>query len=264
MASSNCHQLPLRARTARALFRRIILWLVGIPCLQAHIVHAAPITFRFDAEIFDVPAGNPFDLPLTFQVGDVILGKFTFDPNLALPLDDKSIASHQPYSLEFQINGNVVGSSGFRLEVFDNTAFDDSTYPESLDAMTLGCNEPLCVPELLSLPEGEPFRVRSRMQVVGIDSILTAPQISVDPMVWNALTLERRINLNFDNQGPGAMGFQATVGAFIIVPEPHNAQIALSAIFALSFFYCTAAFRRSWRKHPRTLTSELSSPIRPI
>jgi hypothetical protein len=189
-------------------------------CVPHASLDAAPITFQFDAEIVHVSPGNPFDLPLIYQVGDSIHGRFTFEPGSGSVIGDNVVAASQPFSLGFEINGTTVGTSGFRIEVFDNTAFDDSEFPEPIDVINLGCNEASCIPDLISLSDGEPFRVRSRMQLVGNSSVLIAPEISADPAVWNAFGLERRLVIGFDNEGSGSMGFDAVVGSMVQVPEP--------------------------------------------
>jgi hypothetical protein len=222
MADLIRHRVSQRTRKLRPYIVGILVLIAGALCVSHPYLQAAPITFRFDAEIINVPVGNPFDLPLTYQVGDVIHGRFTFEPALALPIGDNAIAADQNFALEFEINGTLVSSSGFRIEVFNDTAFTDSEFPEQIDVMSIGCNEASCIPNLLSLPEGEPFRVRSRMQLVGSSSILSTPEISADPATWNLFTLERRLILGFDDIGPGSMGLDAIVGPIVLVPEPSS------------------------------------------
>jgi hypothetical protein len=227
-------------------------------------VQAAQTTFVFDATITDVFPGEPFDLPLSYQVGDVVQGKFTFEPGSGSPIGVDAIAAVQSFPIEFNINGIIVGSSSYRIEVFDDTAFDDSEFPEPIDVTTLGCNEPSCIPDLLILPEGEPFRVRSRMQLVGNGSILLSPEISADPATWNAFVLERRFNLNFDNEGLGSMGFQATANRFSLVPEPATFRLVLSGLL-LAAFICLAGWIDRWRRRYRTgrVCKAVFSPFRP-
>ncbi len=227
MANLNRLGVSSHRRTLRRYVLGFLVLLAGVLCVSRAFLHAAPVTFAFDAEIINVPAGNSFDLPLTYQVGDIIHGKFTFEPGNGMQIGDDAIAGDQPFAIEFNINGIVVGSSSYRIEVFDNTVFDDSEFPEPIDVMTLACNEPSCVPDLLSLPGGEPFRVRSRMQLVGSSSILSAPEISADPSTWNLFTLERRLILGFDNVGPGSMDLDAIVGPMVRVPEPSSLSLLL-------------------------------------
>ncbi len=212
-------------------------------CAWNDRAQAEPVTFRFDATITNAPLGTPFDLPLTYEVGDIIHGEFTFDPGLAMPLSDNAAAADQPFELKFDINGTVIGTSSFRIEVFDDTAFDDSTFPEPIDVISFGCSEASCVPDLISLPGGDPFRVRSRMQLVGIDSILSNPEISPSPATWNSFMLERRLTLGFDDVGPGSMGLDALIGTVIQVPEPLSC-----GSFVLSVVVAFASFARRRRK----------------
>lgn len=195
---------------------------------------AAPVTLQFDAEIVSIPVGNPFDLPFTYQLGDIIRGKFTFEPGSGTMLGDNAIVASQPFGLEFDINGTIVGTAGFKVEVFDNTMFTDSPFPGLVDVINLGCTEPACNPELIDLPDGEPFRARSRMQLIGNGSVFLAPEIMADPTAWNSLGLGRRLNINFDNVGPGSMGFVADVHEFSAVPEVGTEVLAFTSVVVMA------------------------------
>jgi hypothetical protein len=236
---------------------RVMSWTAVIcsAVVNCATLHAEPVTFRFDAEIVNVPIGNPFDLPLTYQVGDIIQGKFTFEPTSAKPIDNNAVAANQAFALEFNINGSVVGSSSFRIEVFNDTAFDDSNFPAPIDVITLGCNEPSCIPGLISLPGGEPFRVRSRSQFVGSSSILDMPEFSDDPTTWNAFLLERRLFLGFDDVGLGSMGLDAIVGQMFLVPEPSSSTLIIAGIVAV---VATATWVKR-RSNPRERAIETSA-----
>jgi hypothetical protein len=206
--------------------------LIGLSCSSGR---GAPVKFKFDAEIRNVADGNPFNLPLTYEVGDIIFGSFIFEPNSGNIIGGNRVVASQPFAFEFDINGTVVATSGFRIEVFNDTAIDDSGFPEPIDVTTLGCSEPTCIPDLVILAEGEPFRVRTRMQLIGSEDVVLAPEISSDPATWNAFELKRSLVLAFDNDGPGSMGFDAVVGSMVQVPEPISiASLALAATIAAS------------------------------
>lgn len=235
---------------SRCTVRYTVLTIAAIGILSSP-VKAAPVTLQFQAEIVGVSVGNPFDLPLAYQIGDIISGSFTFDPDLGMVLGDNAIAASQPFSLEFDINGTVVGTSAFRMEVFDNTAFSGSAFPGRVDVINLGCSEPFCTPELISLPEGEPFRVRSSLQFVGSSSVLSESEIITDPTTWNAFGLQRRLIVGFDNVGPGSVGFDAIVGSISEVPEPTAFCLTLSVGVVLYF-----ASRRK-----RNVFHEMETPL---
>ncbi len=193
-------------------------------------IDAAPITFRFDAQITSTPAGAPFDLPLTYAVGDVISGRFTFDPGLGAPIADGVVGSVQPYEFVFNINGAHVASSPYSMDVHDDGAFDDSDWG-TVDFLILRSQfEPDTQPPLISLPGGEPFRVRVLLTLVGGPTVLAAPAIPNELTLWNSLLLYRSLNLNFDNAGSGAMGLDATIDSFTLVPEPASIMLGGCAV----------------------------------
>jgi hypothetical protein len=197
------------------------VFVISFCLFHPSLTQAATLTFEFDAEIVNVPVGNPFTLPLTYQVGDTIHGTFTFDPNLGSAVDSNTIASVQPFAIQFTIGGIAVGSSSHHIEAFNNTTIDDGGFPEPIDVIRIGCSEPLCNPELQNVSSVEPFRVRSQLQLVGNSSVMPAAEIPSDPSVWNAFLLDRKLTVGFDNVGPGSMGFDAVIGNTAIVPEPH-------------------------------------------
>jgi hypothetical protein len=102
MADSNRVNTGQHFRLCCALRLFVLSGLLGT---EASPLLCGPVTFKFDAEIVGVPVGNPFDLPLTYQVGDIIQGTFAFEPGSGAPIGDNAIAAFQNHSLEFEING---------------------------------------------------------------------------------------------------------------------------------------------------------------
>src|SRR5687768_4165722 len=103
-----------------------LILLVGCVLNNPRTLAAAPLTFRFDAEIVDVLAGSPFDLPLSYQVGDTIRGKFTFQPGAGVPINDVAVGADQLSALEFNINNTRVPTTTFRIVAFNNSVDYDA------------------------------------------------------------------------------------------------------------------------------------------
>ncbi len=201
---------------------------------SAPSTRAAPVAFLFEATVTHEFNGSPFDLPFSYQVGDVLRGEFSFDPSGGSPVGNNTVLANQAFPLIFHIGEQSLANSHFSIRIADDTAMDDSGFPEPIDVIELGCAEPGCTPELLTLPGFEPFRVRSRMELVGDGATIASPEIPATTAVWNAFELQRRIVLEFDNEGVGAMGLQATIGAFRIIPEPASLILDVVALaFAL-------------------------------
>jgi hypothetical protein len=122
-------------------------------------LHAAPLTFRFDAQISRLSLGSPFDLPFEFQLGDTISGKFTFEPGPGVEINDVAVVAEQPLPFEFNIDGVRLPTSGYRIVAFDDSFDYDSERPP-YDGLALDCREASCTPDTVTLPGNEPFKVR--------------------------------------------------------------------------------------------------------
>jgi hypothetical protein len=221
------------ARLCMSLRRLPVISLIAAiwsPVLESAFLYAEPITFQFNAEVVSVSAGSPFNLPFTYEVGDVMTGTFTFEPAPG-SVGGNSIAANQAFPFQISINGTLVGSSVYRIEAFNNTPITDSEFESPVDSMSIGCSEPACIPNYVSLSVGDPFRVRSRMNLLGEMDTFPTALISDEPADWNALDLQRTLSITFDNQGPGSMGLLARVGEFIAVPEPNSSGLAICAAF---------------------------------
>jgi hypothetical protein len=227
-ARSFCGALSIRTvcsrfcRRDRAYQLLVVASVIPGVMTSRSLVQAAPVTFAFDATVTTVFDGNPFNVPFDYNVGDTFRGMFTFEPTSGIGAGDNTIFAEQMLPLGFHIDGHSLTNPMYGIRVANDTAIDDSEFPEPVDVIRLGCAEPECTPELLTLPGYEPFRVRSRMEFVGFGPVLDTPQIPATLEVWNALTLQRTIILDFDNVGIGSMGLQATVGDLGVVPEPSS------------------------------------------
>jgi hypothetical protein len=52
--------------------------------------------------------------------------------------------------------------------------------------------------------------------------------------VWNAFSFERSLNINFDDEGPESIGFDAVVRNFDVVPEQATSAFAALAAAVIS------------------------------
>jgi hypothetical protein len=205
---------------------------------------AAPVTFRFDATITNVFEAAPFDLPIQYEIGDVIHAKMTFEPLATTTLLDSTVATVQFFKFNFDINGTAVGTSRYGLKILDNGAILDTPWAGDpvFDIFTAGSSInpdfPLPLPDTISIPGGDPFGLSLHLELIGNTATVDAGEIVLSQHQINDFSLRRTLSLGFDASGPGSMGLQATVGTFAIVPEPTS---TLMFAFGLSSLL---AFRR--------------------
>jgi hypothetical protein len=197
-----------------------IVTLAALLTAARGVSNVSAATFRFDAQITSTSPGVPFDLPLTYQVGDIFHGQVTFEPSPGIAFGDRDVQAVQVGEFVFNFNDVFVNSSPYNFRVHDNTGFEDTDLG-TVDVMMLhSLYAPDAQPPFMHLPDGEPFRVGVLMLLVGQEHSLPTLDIPGAIDVWNTFNVQRSLNISFDNEGPGSMGLQAKVLAFNQVPEP--------------------------------------------
>ena len=76
-----------------------------------NLVNAAPVTLAFDAQIDAVPPGIPFDSGLDYQVGDIVKGRFTFDPQVGM--DNMYLLAPQSHAARARDQWNSLHNARF-------------------------------------------------------------------------------------------------------------------------------------------------------
>lgn len=205
------------------------------------MVIAAPLTFRFEAEVTNSYNNDLFSLPFDYKVGDVIHGKMSFEPVVTTTLVDDPIASIQPYALEFEIDGTVIGTSVFGLKVLDNSAILDflGSGDPVFDILTAGSSIepqfPSSSPDPILFPGEDPFGLSIRLELIGESTIMNAGDLLLSESQLNNFMLRRTLSLGFHAIGSGSMGLEANVGVFTLVPEPTSSTLAAASCFLMSF-----------------------------
>jgi hypothetical protein len=217
MSNVACPCISLRLLPEMSLIA-VICWAV----VNCATLYGAPITFRFDAMVTTVSPGNPFDAGVQFALGDTISGEFTFDP--AEGDGSKSFSAIQPYDFILHINGVSLATPSFEIEAI-NDVLIISDFPPSgvVDQLILGANG-LSWAENTPILSFSPAHSGFAMSLDGAASILN--QGSHPPgHIWNSFDLRRRLNVFLRDGLGGAVGFQATVGSFTVIPEPSAVAI---------------------------------------
>ncbi len=196
-------------------------------------LQAAPMTFAFEAEISSVSLGIPFDSGIDFSVGDTISGQFTFEPfeeDCAVtsgPIQPLGCTRLQSNTFLVDVNGTEIESSSYEINVLNNGGV--TGFPQLTDLLQ---------------PRGGGLMSQSAAGSINIDSAssgfsmsLVGPTDSIEfasipgsPLAWNQFNLERSLNITLRDGHGGAIGFQADVSQFFVIPEPSCLCLAILAL----------------------------------
>ena len=201
--------------------------------LLATPVSGAPITFAFEAEIGIIFSGIPFDSGIDFEVGDVILGQFTFDPSEGDGTNPFTKEQTRDFSLN--INGTVLTAPKYQIRSWNDNAITD--FPPSSVVDDLFVSGASLSPEnRLLIPAMNPAQSFFRMSLLGNSDLLPNARHPESVAIWNAFGFERQITVRLRDIKGGSVAFQATVGPFVAVPEPSTAGFIVSAFLAVISF----------------------------
>ena len=210
---------------------------------------AAPVTFAFDADVVSVspvPTSN-VGLPFDVNVGDVIHGKFSFEPS---PVGS---IGRQDTGIEFRLRGLVLKSPSFDISFADRQIppimlTDPTADPlEAVDSIYISCSslpsQTQCSPDIV--PGSVGVHWRPFMSLHGPSPIFTSYDLVGDTDFWNVFA-NRSLDLHFVSQMAGTT-VSALIGPMTVVPEP----TALFAAFTASILLIAASSR--WRRCVATL-----------
>lgn len=209
---------------------------VLIAFLAAGSAQSAPITLAFEAEIVSVFDTVPFDAGVSFEVGDKVTGRFSFEPDDvgggSAPLT--AFKAEQATRLFVSVNGVEFSTpdeaTGITIQSFNDSS---STLFGEIDSIRVGSavghSDPALMPRVSASRSGLNFFVEAPSDV------LPGAVIPADPATWNQLHqisltgFNRNLNMTLRNDNGGTIGFAATLvpGSFALVPEPVSATLVL-------------------------------------
>lgn len=197
-------------------------------------VHGEPVTFRFNATIDSVFPGNPFDSGVTFTAGDVVYGRFTFEPNNGD--GSSSITVPQHHSFVVSVNGLELASERYEITADDDDFVFDFEQAAILDQLEFAGDRISAFDEMADV-NIDPSRSSFAMNLwadspfmMGQVGVLEPALIPVSLETWNQLDAWRNLQLILRDGEGGLVGFSATVGNFLQIPEPSGAVLALSVV----------------------------------
>ena len=212
----------------------VLVAITGVCTISVNTLKAAPVTFRFEAEI-DSLSGVPFDSGINFSVGDIVSGQFTFEQST---VGDGSayFEGTQPRNFSLNINGVVVLAPTFDFRVFNDTPILDFPPASEVDTITLGAGGLVPLrPELF--PDIDASRTGFRMRLYAPNFTLAQASLPGSAAVWNDFNLTRQLGVVFRSGSGDVVGFQATVRPFLAVPEPMTGHLAFITIVLLVLSY---------------------------
>jgi hypothetical protein len=235
----------LRHLGARRCLSTVCAMLLSHLCASRGILHAAPVTFRFEADVASVnPIGNGANLPFNLSAGDPIVASFTFEPSIGGP--------HFPQSggLRFELAGQHVSTSTYTISVHDesvpnaapisgsiadplNTPVVDQA-PGSSDNIFITCPAPQS--SFCAVVSGyDQLSVRPSIALSTDFEVLSSNNLVADLHAWNSFTF-REMSLVFHDSSTGG---ETYVGAYIgavqsaAAPEPASILMAIMGAIAL-------------------------------
>jgi hypothetical protein len=228
----------VKQREAILVKSLLITFLTGWGCLWLTAAsYAAPVTLRFDATIRSVGQNPLFDPGIDIAVGDVIIGKFTFDPT-----SNNSSTTHyavQPYEAVLVIDGHRFQTPDSKRDLtllaFNNTYVIDNVPEIEGLADTLLTYGSIGPTNPVTLPNISLDRSNFSLGLYGDSSILDVARFPQSSTTWNAFAADRQMSVSFGDNGGNWLGFGAVVGTFITVPEPSSYEFALLAFVLLMF-----------------------------
>jgi hypothetical protein len=205
-------------------FARAIPALLGAILFPAG-ARAEPITFRFEAEINTMFPGIPFNSGIDYAPDDVISGQFTFEPT---PGNGSMLFEvTQPHLFTLNINGVELSVPTYDIHAVNNSPISDFPPASVIDSMLIGAGN--LAPEQADLyPNIDPGTSSFRITLFSPADVLSQAGVPEAVVTWNEFDLTRQINVTFRNGMGGAIGFQATIGAFSVVPEPASYGMLLA------------------------------------
>jgi len=204
-------------------------------------LEAAPVTFRFEAEITSIDRSPDamFDLPSNVMTGDTFSGLLQFEPFAFGQSDESSSLKVNLGSEVFSVEDAPLTTAN---EVF---ALDPIGVYSIRNIVRIGCTG------LSSLRPCNAFlssssndtqladlglfgaTAREISEVLG-EGLISQGESLGDVEVWSRL-MTRRIFMNFtSNSSPGSIQLEAVFGPMVVIPEPSSLSLILIGISGLT------------------------------
>ncbi len=130
------------------------------------------------------------------------------------------------------INDVAVSAPSFDVQVVNDTPILDFPRATNIDFLQVAAGD-LVPAEAAMFPNIDAANSDFRMTLYAPIDTLDLAGIPEAASKWNQFNLWREIHVGFANGEGGAIGFQATVGDFRLIPEPTTGFLTLFSLIAL-------------------------------
>jgi hypothetical protein len=215
-------------------------------CALESFSQAAPITLTFDAVVGPPRQGVegriPPDWGISLQQGDIISGKFTFEPvDAGSGVSETRIV--QPFDFSIQIKSRTLTTSQYEVQVLNDSISDDA--PDPADVIRVGCSYfgggSACIPATVS--PNDPIEWAFGIAMSGDSTVLDGADLPANPSVWQQMPAEILISLRDRNAGQ-FYGLLAAVESIRFVPEPISLSFVVVGISFLFFVRAPGCARK--------------------
>jgi hypothetical protein len=214
-----------------------------VASLIASAISAAPVTFRFEAEVASAfPTRDGAGFPFTVSAGDVISATLTIEPGSPGPIYP------QLGSIQFKISGTALVASDFQIKIAHGEDIgidvpgriaDPNNTPDADgapigDSVYVSCSEdgPLFCGVI---PDYSDLVFRPTVVFAEPASLLNSTDLATDTWIWNQFSRrEMSLLIRDANTGNDIYYIGAYVGPLNLVPEPSSAHLIFILACALT------------------------------
>jgi hypothetical protein len=222
--------------TLRAWFAGGLVVVGFSTCLHSDVLHAAPITLRFEGTIGPPRDGTfPIDLPFSFAEGDPISGSFKLEP-IDVTSGVQLTELLQSGMLTLNVDFAQLQSEHYSIQVVDNLTSDEDPIPA--DRIRLSCSsfiaQPSCNPT--HIPGSTTVDWAFGITLNGAGGVLNGADVPGDVAAWRQF-LPGDLLVTFRDTLTGRTnGFIATIESIEIVPEPGSFMLILLSCGGFGLF----------------------------
>jgi len=197
------------------------------------LLPAAPVTFRFDAEISEVQGDVvALNLPFPLEVGLSFTGQYEFQSEQHLLNLVAGLPTNEALVRLFIGNSELLAATNFGI--LNDGGPKDINGPPTVPSSSISLG-------YFSLTDVFPPDLGGRRGVAGVGltlvgplGVLSVPEDILSVAVWNELTILRQLGLNFDRLG--TVSARATIGNFVEVPEPSSMQLFAAILMGIGCY----------------------------
>jgi len=200
--------------------------------------YAAPVTFRFEAEVFNISRTPAVAINLDVENGSKVTGQITFEPfslpPLDNPLEQQDAVVFQTYGVSLQIGGVSFSTPGapdsLMLTAINNVIVNDGPSTQldqiEMDGLLIP-TDPLGLPEVAS---GE-----FKLEFWGLHTLLASAGIPADTAILNDFEFLRNLQIRLVDTSGETLVVKARIGDLFVVPEPSTLVLMLRGVACYRF-----------------------------